>query len=211
MVRPRCRHSLTGARSCQNGSPKTEENARDSVAGQSTINFVKRSTRTQDNSVSQTVVSETQIDSESEEDIKSILKEVKTYLREIDTNIDSLASRLDRVSRKVDKHESKIADLETRVSDVEDSQTTVHTNLTLIQKNLAEIKAKNEDLEGRSRRNNVRILGVPESTNIHNMEQYVEGLFKELFGETYQPCSWLRGPIGHLGRDLSRGRHRDPS
>lgn len=41
------------------------------------------------------------------------------------------------------------------------------------------IAVKNEDLEARSRRNNIRVLGIPESTNTGKMEEYVERLLRD--------------------------------
>lgn len=149
---------------------------------QPTLAFEKRNTRhreeTQD---TQTIVPETQMEPDS--DFQTIVKEVKTCLHEIDSKIDTLAARIDRISRKVDTHDARITTLETRVSDIEDSQQETRDNLSYLNKTLEAVKAKNEELEGRSRRNNIRLTGIPESTNIPNMELFVEGLLTELFGE----------------------------
>lgn len=46
------------------------------------------------------------------------------------------------------------------------------------------IRAKNEDLEARPRWNNLRILGLPESTAMQKMETYIADLLMELFGDS---------------------------
>lgn len=51
-----------------------------------------------------------------------------------------------------------------------------------MEKVLALIQAKNEDLEARSRRNNLRITGLPESTNMGQCKTYIENLIKEIIG-----------------------------
>lgn len=51
-----------------------------------------------------------------------------------------------------------------------------------MEKVLALIQAKNEDLEARSRRNNLRITGLPESTNMGKCKTYIENLIKEIIG-----------------------------
>lgn len=156
-----------------------------SDSSQPTLTFAKRAAKTRNPAPStQTLVPETQPDSESEEDIKSILLDVKSYLKEIDGKIDTLASRLDKVSRKVDRHETRLTELETRTSEVEDRQTAVHEHIARVDPTLDALKAKAEDLEGRSRRNNVRVTGIPETTDIANMEQFMETLFKDLFGDS---------------------------
>ena len=45
------------------------------------------------------------------------------------------------------------------------------------------IKAKNGDLEARSRRNNIRIVGVPESMVMGIIKTYAGDLIRTLFGE----------------------------
>lgn len=167
---------------------------------QPTLSFVKRPTRNKDTgSATQTLVPETQLDSESEDDIKSILKDAKSYLKEIDVKIDSLAGRLDKVSRKVDKHDAKITELETRVSDIQDRQNSTQDHQVSVNSMLEALRAKNEDLEGRSRRNNVRFTGVPETTDIPNMEQYIKNLFKDLFREALSPMFLVERAHRSLG------------
>lgn len=129
----------------------------------------------------QPIIPETQLDPTPEDDIKTMLGEVKTSLMDMHTKIDSIVSRLDQVSRKVDRHDARLTALETRVSDHEDHQTEQNEKLQKITKDLDIIRARNEDLEARSRRNNVRITGIPESTNTGSMERYVENMLSELF------------------------------
>ncbi|KAJ1115702.1 hypothetical protein NDU88_003924 [Pleurodeles waltl] len=43
------------------------------------------------------------------------------------------------------------------------------------------IRAKNEDLEAQSRQNNLRLIGLPESTDIGRMEDFVEEMLSDLF------------------------------
>lgn len=167
---------------------------------QSTLPFTKRPTRLKDPvPASQTIVPETQLDSEPEEDIKFILIDVKTCLKEIDSKIDTLASRLDRVTRRVDKHEARLTETETRISDMEDRQTSDHDALAGVTGELGALRARCEDLEGRSRRNNVRLTGVPETTYIDNMEFYIETMFKELFGDSLSPMFLVERAHRSLG------------
>lgn len=150
---------------------------------QAKINFEKRTTRLQDMGLTPvTVVPETQLEPEQEDDIQTMLREVKVCLQEIDPKLNSLALQMDHVSQNVDKHKSHIDTLETRVSDSDDHQVETHERLLRMDKVLEVIKARNEDLEVRSRRNNVRITGIPESINIENMKHYIEGLLRDLFG-----------------------------
>ena len=49
---------------------------------------------------------------------------------------------------------------------------------------LSIIKAINEDLAARSRRNNTRITGVSEMTAMGHIQEFVETLLFDLFGRT---------------------------
>lgn len=77
-----------------------------------------------------------------------------------------------------------------------------------MKKLLASIKEKAEDLEACSRRNNVRILGLAESTATGNMELFVERLLVQLVGwETFsdvfivERAHWSLGPRPPPGAD----------
>ena len=97
-------------------------------------------------------------------DVKTLLTEVCSSLRSIDTKIDIITYRLDRKSVRVDKHER-------------------NEQLLPMECVLEIIKAKNEDLEARRRWNNVRILGVTESTAMGRIDTYNEELLRSFFGD----------------------------
>ena len=57
-----------------------------------------------------------------------------------------------------------------------------------MEKVLELIQLKNEDLESLSRRNNLRIVGILESTHIEKVENFVEDLLKKTFSNaTFTP------------------------
>lgn len=152
------------------------------------LTFTGRPSRQADNETpTQTVVPETQLDSEPDDDIKGILREVKTSLMDMHGKLDSIVARLDQVSRKVDRHDLRITNLETRVSDYDDNHTALSSQLTTMNKEMELIRTRNEDLEARSRRNNIRVTGIPESTNMGPIERYMEELLRDLFGTDLSP------------------------
>lgn len=115
------------------------------------------------------------------DDIRSMFMELKQSIQGLDNKMDNLAERMDRITQKVERHDSKITALETRTSDIEDSCTDLSKQLKDMVDLLNSVQSKNSDLEARSRRNNVRFTGIPESTNIPNMEEYIETMARELF------------------------------
>lgn len=118
----------------------------------------------------------------SDDDIKAMFRDLKTSLHGIDTKIDTLVDRMDKMTQRMETQEGRLDGLETRVSEVEDGQSTMTSQMLKMDEVLNIIKQKNEDLEARSRRNNVRITGILKTTDIPNMEQYVEHMMSELFG-----------------------------
>ncbi|KAJ1148454.1 hypothetical protein NDU88_001289 [Pleurodeles waltl] len=83
---------------------------------------------------------------------------------------------MDRMSERLDKHAERLDHVENRVSTVEDGQKELASSHTKFNKDLRALRLKVDDMEARSRRNNLRIVGIAESTAINNMESYIENL-----------------------------------
>ncbi|KAJ1132707.1 hypothetical protein NDU88_011010 [Pleurodeles waltl] len=93
---------------------------------------------------------------------------------------------MDRMIERIDKLAERLDQAERRTSELEDEQTMMASRQIKMDKLLRALHAKAEDLEARSWRNNVRIVGVTESTNIDNMERFVEQLLTDVLGrETF--------------------------
>lgn len=118
-----------------------------------------------------------------EEDWKALLLNMQRSLTSIDAKIDNMNTRMDSVVGKLEDHDSRIKEAEKRISTLEDGATSSARQVTQMDRLLRIIAEKNEDLEARSRRNNVRILGLAETTNTGKMEVFVENLVTELFGK----------------------------
>lgn len=96
--------------------------------------------------------------------------EMRSSLRTIDSKLDVFTSQLESVKQKVDTHETRLDVLENRHSDLHDFQVETKEQVLQMDKVLGLLRAKNEDLEARSRRNNLRITGIAETTAINKME-----------------------------------------
>ncbi|KAJ1140654.1 hypothetical protein NDU88_007003 [Pleurodeles waltl] len=122
-------------------------------------------------------------------EMKALLLTMQSSLSSIDGKMDTMTTRLDLLTAGVEKQSGRITEAEQRISNVEDVMQKRQEQLSQINKLLKVIALKNEDLEDKSRRNNIRIVGIPESTNSGRMEQFVERLLFTLFGE--DAFSWL--------------------
>lgn len=119
-------------------------------------------------------------------DFHSMFTTIQSTLSNIDSKIDSLTYRVDRMSERLDKYTECIDMAERSISEAEDTQHQLELKQTKADKTLQSLMAKTEDLEGRSRRCNLRLMGVAETTRTGNMEQYIETLLIALLGrETF--------------------------
>lgn len=114
--------------------------------------------------------------------MEKILLSIQANLQDINGKLDNLTCRMDGMSDKLEKHGERLETAETRISTVEDESRTTTNKCAGMERMLEVIKAKEEELEAQSRRNNVRITGLPETTNTGRMEVYIEQLCKDLFG-----------------------------
>ncbi|KAJ1172178.1 hypothetical protein NDU88_004028 [Pleurodeles waltl] len=115
-------------------------------------------------------------------ELRQILTAMQQSLTKIDCKIDSLSFRMDRMVERLDKQAERLHQSERHISEVEGGQSTMSTGQAKMGKELAALQAKVDDLEARSTRNNLRTLGIAESTAIDNMEGYIERLLVQLLG-----------------------------
>ncbi|KAJ1161306.1 hypothetical protein NDU88_001793 [Pleurodeles waltl] len=87
---------------------------------------------------------EPDVPSGEEQDLRQILVAMQHSLTQIDGKIDSLSNHMDRMTELLNKHAERLDQSGRRVSEV-------------------------DDLEAGSRRNNLRIVRVAESTKIDNL------------------------------------------
>ncbi|KAJ1162179.1 hypothetical protein NDU88_002654 [Pleurodeles waltl] len=87
---------------------------------------------------------------------------------------------------RIDMHVERLDMVERHFSDVNDEQATSAGTQQQKEKTILVLQAKAEDFEGPSQQNNLQIDGLAESTDVSNMESFVELLLIELLGhETF--------------------------
>lgn len=113
----------------------------------------------------------------------ALLAEIRAGFKSLDGRFDTLDKRLDAMGAKLETHERRLDTVEGRTSDLEDGATQSLKRLERVEKILKDVAIKNKDLEARSRRDNLRILGIPESTNKGRMDIFVETMLIDIFGK----------------------------
>ncbi|KAJ1080953.1 hypothetical protein NDU88_001141 [Pleurodeles waltl] len=117
-----------------------------------------------------------------DQDLRQILRAMQHSLTQIDGKLDSLSLRMDRMSERLDQHAERLDQSERRASDVEDGQTELATSQVKLNKELSTLRLKVDNLEARSRRNNLHIVGIAESTAVDNKESFGKQLLVQLLG-----------------------------
>lgn len=101
---------------------------------------------------------------------------------------EQIDSKLSANSKELQEHKQSITEAQTRIGELEEWNIEVKEALLTALKEQKNLKEKLTDLEGRSRRNNVRIFGVPEGAEGNSVPHYVENLLRRelaLPGETH--------------------------
>lgn len=102
------------------------------------------------------------------EDVKKELTELRD---EINQALGDIRGDLKNTTTRVEEAEQRVAELEERNIDLEDSLRQMQHKQDLMQ-------TKMTDLEARSRRNNIRIYGIPEGEEENNLMDFVVKLLK---------------------------------
>uniref|UniRef100_A0A3P9GX20 L1 transposable element RRM domain-containing protein n=1 Tax=Oryzias latipes TaxID=8090 RepID=A0A3P9GX20_ORYLA len=122
------------------------------------------------------------------EAITTLLEQHREALAtEFKTSFNMLDSKLDQTRLAVEDQGQHVSSLELASEDLSQRVTDLEESLNTLQEANAKLKAKVADLEGRSRRQNIRNLGVPESTESGSPSKFFSDLLGEVFGAEILP------------------------
>ncbi|KAG5280126.1 hypothetical protein AALO_G00085250 [Alosa alosa] len=118
------------------------------------------------------------------EAIAAMLEEHRAALStDFKSAFSTLESKLDTIQSKVEDQERRVLSLESNANAVSESIGALETSCSALANENAKLQAKVLDLEGRSRRNNIRIIGLPESIEGSRPTEFFAGLLVEVLGE----------------------------
>lgn len=116
--------------------------------------------------------------------LKTTLEEHKASLSaEIKASTDRLEAKLDNIQTTLNDHAQRITSLETAATATGEDVLDLAAKLTNVVEENAKLRARLVDLDGRSRRSNVRILGVPENVEGPRPTVFFSQLLVDVFGE----------------------------
>lgn len=107
-------------------------------------------------------------------DLSLILRELRDFRRDNKTQLEDIKAEISNTNARLEEAEGRIVTAEERIQNAEEV-------LTAMLKMHSKMEEKLVDIEGRSRRNNVRIYGVPEGAEKDSptMTVFLEKLLRE--------------------------------
>lgn len=113
-------------------------------------------------------------------DITKLLNDIRS---EVCTSRTEILSELKTLKSTLQVHEVKLQEMGDSLTDVDARVITLEKLCSDLAKDNIKMKTKLEDLENRSRRNNIRVIGIPERDEGPRPTAFVEALLLEVFGE----------------------------
>lgn len=106
---------------------------------------------------------------------------------EFKASFSQLDSKLDQMRLAVDDHGERVSSLELATEDLSQRVMDLEGICSTLRDDNARLKTKVADLESRSRRQNIRILGLPESIESGSPTDFFSKLLCEVFGNNTLP------------------------
>lgn len=91
-----------------------------------------------------------------------LLKAIQSFKQEFHSQMGEMMTAIREAQVDIQNSSGRITEAEQRISVAEDDINTLKDEVENLRKTNKHLTSKVEDLEGRSRRNNIRILGIPE-------------------------------------------------
>ena len=102
-----------------------------------------------------------------------ILQAIGDLRSSVEGKIEELRIDLSLIRQDLRKTLEQVTEAEGRISDIEDTQKTTNSDVLELLHTVKNLELKAEDAEGRSRRNNLQIVGIPEGTEGTNPTSYI--------------------------------------
>lgn len=105
----------------------------------------------------------------------------------VTTIAEVLSLQLGPINAALESHSSRIATSESRIQEVDSALRDLHHTSRDHSKSIAYLLDKVDDLENRARRNNLRLVGLPESVPAKDLEHYCSVILPQALGIS-SPC-----------------------
>ncbi|KAJ8009334.1 hypothetical protein DPEC_G00087810 [Dallia pectoralis] len=116
------------------------------------------------------------------ENNRDILKAIISLKSGLYKKIDGVQTTITEVRKEIQECTGRLAHAEKRISDAEDNVNGLISKVSTLESTVKTLSDKVEDLECRSRRNNVRLVGLPEKAEGLDMVTFLEKWLPEALG-----------------------------
>lgn len=120
-----------------------------------------------------------------------ILEAINASKAELMGRIDHLSSECTLIRHDLDKIRSRLTTVETRVSEVEDVSHVHDGRITELREQVQALQRRADDAEDRQRRNNIRVVGLPEGAEGDKTTTFAELFFKQLLSLQDLPPTYV--------------------
>ena len=111
-----------------------------------------------------------------------IMKAIEDMKKELSGDIEGVLRAVDGVKRDVSEFSNRLTEAEHRIGNTEDTVSTLEKTVATLQKQVDFLSAKAEDQENRSRRNNLRLINLPEGAEGRDAASFLERWLPEVLG-----------------------------
>ena len=121
-------------------------------------------------------------------DVFSVVNVCKQTLGELCNQMKGVKEELCLVRQELQKTNERITGAEGRISQIEDDLYPVKQEVETMKEQKSKFEEKLDEMENRNRRDNVRLVGLPEKCEGTNPTEFLESWFSKLFGrESFSP------------------------
>lgn len=115
-------------------------------------------------------------------DPNDIMEALRKMHAEFSKKFQDVMTGISGIQTEIQNQNARITEAEERIGKTEDDVNAINTTIKMLQEKRDKLEAKVEDQENRARRNNLRLIGLPEKAEGGDMCAFLEG--------------WLPGALG---------------
>lgn len=138
-----------------------------------------------------------------------ILSALRSMQSDFSKKFDDVMSGICGIKADLQSQSIRITEAEERIGRAEDNLESMHSVMKTLQEKCARLETKVEDQENRARRNNLRLIGLPEKAEGRDMCAFLEGWLPKALGADTFPTPPVVERAHRIGRP-SAGRDPKP-
>lgn len=123
----------------------------------------------------------------------------------LNTALGPISASLENIRKTTDSHGQRIQDLEHNLSDYSDRIVELERCTKTLKDDNMRLLAKTEDLENRSRRSNLRVVGIPEKMEGRDPVAFMSAFFAEVLGSEFFPTPPILDRAHRIGPTPAEG------